>query len=41
VTMAGKPNPWLPLIEMWKLGVLPIGVHAGEYLVYVPGEVAE
>ena len=36
VVMAGKPNPWAPLIEMWAMGVLPIGPVDGEYLVYVP-----
>lgn len=37
VVMGDRPNPWLPLIEMWHLGVIPIGPHDGEYLVYVPG----
>ena len=32
-----RANPWLPLVEMWSLGVLPIGVVGGEYVVYVPG----
>ena len=32
-----RANPWLPLVELWSLGVLPIGVVGGEYVVYVPG----
>mgnify|MGYP001613158613 CR=1 FL=1 len=32
-----RPNPWLPLIEMWSLGTVPIGVVGGEYVIYVPG----
>ena len=39
VAMAGKPSPYCPLIEMWSLGCLPLGLWDGEYLVYVPGTV--
>jgi hypothetical protein len=37
--MGGKPSPFTPLIEMWSLGVLPLGVADGEYLVWCPGGV--
>ena len=32
-----RPSPWMPLIELWSLGVLPLGVRGGEFLVFVPG----
>ena len=36
VAMGGKSNPWRPLLEFWSLGVLPLGLHDGEYLIWVP-----
>ena len=36
VGLPDAPNPWRPLIEMWALGVWPIGMVDGEFLVAVP-----
>ena len=33
-----RPSPWMPLIELWSLGVLPIGVTGGEFCVYIAGD---
>jgi hypothetical protein len=37
VVMDDRHSPFAPLIEMWSLGVLPLGLSDGEYLVYAPG----
>ena len=36
--IAGMPgvSPWAPLIELYKLGCMPIGYVKGEFVVYVP-----
>ena len=31
-----QPNPWTPLVAMFKLGCRPIGYVKGEFVVYVP-----
>ena len=31
-----EPNPWEPLVELYRLGSRPIGFVAGEFVVYVP-----
>ena len=29
-------NPWAPLMEIWALGAVPIGIVGDEFVVYVP-----
>jgi hypothetical protein len=30
------PSPWAPLVEMYRLGALPIGYSKGEFVIYLP-----
>jgi hypothetical protein len=34
--MGPAPNPWRPLVEIFKLGCAPIGYSGGTFCVYVP-----
>jgi hypothetical protein len=36
VLLPEEPNPWLPLFELYRLGLWPVGVLRGEYLIYAP-----
>jgi hypothetical protein len=40
VLLPEEPNPWLPLFELYRLGLWPVGVLRGEYLVYAPAPAA-
>jgi hypothetical protein len=41
VLLPEAPNPWLPLLDLYRLGLWPVGVgHGGEYLVYAPAPAA-
>ena len=31
-----QPSPWEPLVEMFRLGCLPIGYVRGEFVIYCP-----
>jgi hypothetical protein len=31
-----QPNPWAPLVQMYRLGAQPIGYAHGEFVVFCP-----
>jgi len=37
VGIGGRPDPWGPLVEVYRLGCWPIGYSGGEFVIYAPG----
>lgn len=31
-----EPSPWEPLVELFRLGLLPIGYSSGAFVIYAP-----
>jgi hypothetical protein len=36
VNVAHRPDPWLPLVDLWRLGAAPAGASHGSFVVFLP-----
>jgi hypothetical protein len=36
VNAVPTPDPWLPLVDLWRLGAAPAGASLGSFLVFLP-----
>jgi hypothetical protein len=36
INRATMPDPWLPLVDLWRLGAAPAGASRGSFVVFLP-----